>query len=241
MIARFTFCILAGAPPSVPLRRMVALRFLGGRPPCAASNGRVVLHAFATIPSGTRSSGSDALTADAAASMPSANRTAGSPRCRADGLPLQPCRPQHSTSSSSAAFCPGLHFRRHVMISAPDPAPPSGVLQKDPQQERRFRCHPPHRNTVQAMRLQIIDGSDHQKFTLCRVALKPRHIALERRVQRNSSLSRALATVTSRPPSGASRSRQGPDDPPRHHRCIGDQPINLLRSSVAVILVYAAC
>ena len=41
------------------------------------------------------------------------------------------------------------------MISAPDTAPPSGVLQKDPQQERHVRCHTPHRNTVQAMRLRI--------------------------------------------------------------------------------------
>ena len=47
-----------------------------------------------------------------------------------------------STSSSSADFSAGLHFRRRVMISPSVTSPPSGVLQKDCRQEQTLRMSP---------------------------------------------------------------------------------------------------
>jgi hypothetical protein len=42
--------------------------------------------------------------------------------------------PAAATSANSADFSDAFHFRRRVMISDPDTAPPSGALQKDSNQ-----------------------------------------------------------------------------------------------------------
>src|ERR1700733_10602517 len=107
-----------------------------------ASNGRLSPLVSPTIPSGTKSTVSDALSTQATAFH--------AERQLYSRLSEMPCRRattatlpfSASTSSSSADFWAGLHFRRRVMISPSDTSPPSGVLQKDSRQEQTLRMSP---------------------------------------------------------------------------------------------------
>ena len=107
-----------------------------------ASNGRRSPLVSPTIPSGTKSTVSDALSTRAAAFH--------AERQLYSRLSEMPCRRattatlpfSASTSSSSADFSAGLHFRRRVMISPSVTSPPSGVLQKDSRQEQTLRMSP---------------------------------------------------------------------------------------------------
>src|ERR1700733_9114546 len=107
-----------------------------------ASNGRLSPLVSPTIPSGTKSTVSDALSTQATAFH--------AERQLYSRLSEMPCRRattatlpfSASTSSSSADFWAGLHFRRRVMISPSDTSPPSAVLQKDSPQEQTLRMSP---------------------------------------------------------------------------------------------------